>query len=141
MLLNVTSLLFFKSVRLPLVKKVTEYNGFCGLLFSTLGKVTLKFFPGSFCPRKMTNIKFWCTGAPARTVGWRDPGYIHTSFLKELWPNAMYAASYISAWCWFNLINGRLSIFRCSMLNFSWFYLKFNQRKLYTFPEIIVEMQ
>ncbi|KAK9191594.1 hypothetical protein WN943_020207 [Citrus x changshan-huyou] len=28
--------------------------------------------------------------APARTVGWRDPGYIHTSFLKELWPNAMY---------------------------------------------------
>ncbi|XP_010527966.1 PREDICTED: probable inactive purple acid phosphatase 1 isoform X2 [Tarenaya hassleriana] len=29
-------------------------------------------------------------GAPARTVGWRDPGYIHTGFLKELWPNAMY---------------------------------------------------
>ncbi|KAF5752049.1 inactive purple acid phosphatase 1-like [Tripterygium wilfordii] len=29
-------------------------------------------------------------GAPARTVGWRDPGYIHTSYLKELWPNAMY---------------------------------------------------
>ncbi|KAJ6312225.1 hypothetical protein OIU77_013879 [Salix suchowensis] len=30
-------------------------------------------------------------GAPARTVGWRDPGYIHTSFLKELWPNTVYA--------------------------------------------------
>ncbi|PIA57728.1 hypothetical protein AQUCO_00600449v1 [Aquilegia coerulea] len=29
-------------------------------------------------------------GAPARTVGWRDPGFIHTSFLKELWPNSMY---------------------------------------------------
>ncbi|KAJ6843278.1 putative inactive purple acid phosphatase 27 isoform X1 [Iris pallida] len=29
-------------------------------------------------------------GAPARTVGWRDPGYIHTSFLKDLWPNLMY---------------------------------------------------
>lgn len=29
-------------------------------------------------------------GAPARTVGWRDPGYIHTSFLKELWPNQIY---------------------------------------------------
>ncbi|XP_045801533.1 probable inactive purple acid phosphatase 1 isoform X4 [Trifolium pratense] len=29
-------------------------------------------------------------GAPARTVGWRDPGYIHTSFLKELWPNKEY---------------------------------------------------
>ncbi|XP_054823019.1 probable inactive purple acid phosphatase 1 isoform X1 [Prosopis cineraria] len=29
-------------------------------------------------------------GAPARTVGWRDPGYIHTSFLRELWPNKIY---------------------------------------------------
>lgn len=29
-------------------------------------------------------------GSPARTVGWRDPGFIHTSFLKELWPNLMY---------------------------------------------------
>ncbi|PKA59851.1 putative inactive purple acid phosphatase 1 [Apostasia shenzhenica] len=29
-------------------------------------------------------------GSPARTVGWRDPGFIHTSFLKELWPNAKY---------------------------------------------------
>ncbi|KAF8020832.1 hypothetical protein BT93_G1301 [Corymbia citriodora subsp. variegata] len=29
-------------------------------------------------------------GAPARTVGWRDPGFIHTSFLKELWPNSVY---------------------------------------------------
>ncbi|KAI3765977.1 hypothetical protein L2E82_16024 [Cichorium intybus] len=29
-------------------------------------------------------------GAPARTVGWRDPGFIHTSFLKDLWPNTMY---------------------------------------------------
>ncbi|KAM1736922.1 hypothetical protein ACFX12_015221 [Malus domestica] len=26
-------------------------------------------------------------GAPAKTVGWRDPGFIHTSFLKDLWPN------------------------------------------------------
>lgn len=30
-------------------------------------------------------------GAPASTVGWRDPGYIHTSFLKELWPNLVYS--------------------------------------------------
>ncbi|KAL3501507.1 hypothetical protein ACH5RR_035956 [Cinchona calisaya] len=29
-------------------------------------------------------------GAPATTVGWRDPGFIHTSYLKELWPNALY---------------------------------------------------
>ncbi|CAH9077286.1 unnamed protein product [Cuscuta epithymum] len=29
-------------------------------------------------------------GSPARTVGWRDPGFIHTSFLKDLWPNMMY---------------------------------------------------
>ncbi|OAY50129.1 probable inactive purple acid phosphatase 1 [Manihot esculenta] len=30
-------------------------------------------------------------GEPARTVGWRDPGFIHTSFLKELWPNVVYS--------------------------------------------------
>ncbi|KAF3793539.1 Acid phosphatase [Nymphaea thermarum] len=29
-------------------------------------------------------------GSPARTVGWRDPGFIHTSFLKDLWPNLAY---------------------------------------------------
>ncbi|KAK9668903.1 hypothetical protein RND81_13G094900 [Saponaria officinalis] len=29
-------------------------------------------------------------GAPASTVGWRDPGFIHTSFLKDLWPNRWY---------------------------------------------------
>ncbi|KAL5543906.1 hypothetical protein UlMin_007690 [Ulmus minor] len=29
-------------------------------------------------------------GAPARTVGWRDPGFTHTSFLKDLWPNTKY---------------------------------------------------
>lgn len=31
------------------------------------------------------------TGSPARTVGWRDPGFIHTSFLKDLWPNLVYS--------------------------------------------------
>lgn len=35
-------------------------------------------------------------GAPARTVGWRDPGFIHTSFLKELWPNKEYVVSQMS---------------------------------------------
>ncbi|PKI31480.1 hypothetical protein CRG98_048127 [Punica granatum] len=29
-------------------------------------------------------------GSPARDFGWRDPGFIHTSFLKDLWPNAIY---------------------------------------------------
>lgn len=43
------------------------------------------------------------TGAPARTVGWRDPGFIHTSFLKDLWPNAVYGISKIVIFgskCW-----------------------------------------
>ncbi|PON72154.1 Acid phosphatase [Trema orientale] len=30
-------------------------------------------------------------GPPARTFGWRDPGFIHTSFLKDLWPNSKYS--------------------------------------------------
>lgn len=29
-------------------------------------------------------------GSPARTVGWRDPGFIHTSFMKDLWPSTLY---------------------------------------------------
>ncbi|KAK1295223.1 putative inactive purple acid phosphatase 27 [Acorus calamus] len=29
-------------------------------------------------------------GPPAKTVGWRDPGFFHTSFLKDLWPNQEY---------------------------------------------------
>lgn len=48
----------------------------------------------------MSKVDDWyqigCTGAPVRT-GWRDPGYIHTSFMKELWPNAMYVTFYTSA--------------------------------------------
>ncbi|KAL7160607.1 hypothetical protein ABFS83_01G107500 [Erythranthe nasuta] len=39
---------------------------------------TLTFHRNSMC------------GSPARTVGWRDPGFIHTSFLKNLWPNIVY---------------------------------------------------
>eukprot|EP01018_Ginkgo_biloba_P035183 Gb_20022 [translate_table: standard] len=30
-------------------------------------------------------------GPPARTVGWRDPGFIHTSILKDLWSNTKYS--------------------------------------------------
>ncbi|GJX91388.1 probable inactive purple acid phosphatase 27 [Tanacetum coccineum] len=39
---------------------------------------TLTFHQNSMC------------GSPARTVGWRDPGFIHTSFLENLWPNTKY---------------------------------------------------
>ncbi|CAL9030788.1 unnamed protein product [Prunus brigantina] len=39
---------------------------------------TLTFPRGSMCAE------------PARTVGWRDPGFFHTSFLKNLWPNSKY---------------------------------------------------
>ncbi|KAJ0105154.1 hypothetical protein Patl1_18270 [Pistacia atlantica] len=39
---------------------------------------TLTYFQNDMC------------GSPARTVGWRDPGFIHTSFLKKLWPNYVY---------------------------------------------------
>uniref|UniRef100_A0A453J6C4 Purple acid phosphatase n=1 Tax=Aegilops tauschii subsp. strangulata TaxID=200361 RepID=A0A453J6C4_AEGTS len=29
-------------------------------------------------------------GEPARTVGWREPGFIHTAFMRNLWPNKEY---------------------------------------------------
>ncbi|KAL6550303.1 putative inactive purple acid phosphatase 24 [Orobanche minor] len=37
---------------------------------------------------RLAQGKSWNERPPARTVGWRDPGFIHTSFLKDLWPNA-----------------------------------------------------
>ncbi|KAK3122233.1 hypothetical protein QOZ80_8BG0666870 [Eleusine coracana subsp. coracana] len=40
---------------------------------------TLTFNRGSMC------------GEPARTVGWRDPGFIHTAFMRNLWPNKEYS--------------------------------------------------
>ncbi|XP_073283037.1 probable inactive purple acid phosphatase 1 [Primulina huaijiensis] len=54
--------------------------------------VTLTFDRNSMC------------GAPARTVGWRDPGFIHTSFLKDLWPNSLCVL-------FKNLIHVMLSVF------------------------------
>ncbi|CAO2207381.1 unnamed protein product [Urochloa humidicola] len=39
---------------------------------------TLTFNQGSMC------------GEPARTIGWRDPGFIHTAFMRDLWPNKEY---------------------------------------------------
>jgi len=36
---------------------------------------TLTFSRGSMC------------GEPARTVGWREPGFIHSAFMRNLWPN------------------------------------------------------
>ncbi|KAK0586414.1 hypothetical protein LWI29_006494 [Acer saccharum] len=39
--------------------------------------------------------------SPARTVGWRDPGFIHTSFLKKLWPNFEYTYNGSSLTEWF----------------------------------------
>ncbi|KAI8543978.1 hypothetical protein RHMOL_Rhmol08G0259300 [Rhododendron molle] len=52
--------------------------GFKGDLQSRSPAATLTFNQMSMC------------GSPARTVGWRDPGFIHTSFLTGLWPNSMY---------------------------------------------------
>lgn len=35
-------------------------------------------------------------GEPARSVGWRDPGFFHTSFLKDLWPNTVFVSLSLS---------------------------------------------
>nr|XP_023915863.1 probable inactive purple acid phosphatase 27 [Quercus suber] len=42
---------------------------------------------GECCIKK---IPCYSVGSPARTVGWCDPGFIHTSFLINLWPNSVY---------------------------------------------------
>ncbi|KAG5039668.1 hypothetical protein JHK82_011817 [Glycine max] len=55
---------------------------------------TLTFGRNSMCEFATFHCKllhsFAAGSSPARTVGWRDPGFIHTSFLKNLWPNLVY---------------------------------------------------
>ncbi|KAG4378928.1 hypothetical protein GLYMA_17G129802v4 [Glycine max] len=41
-------------------------------------------------PGTLTFSRNSMCGSPAQTVGWRDHGFIHTSFLKNLWPNLVY---------------------------------------------------
>ena len=55
--------------------------------------ITQNLFLSSF--PLVHNSTYWCiwAGAPARKVGWCDPGFIHASFLNELWPNAVYVVS------------------------------------------------
>jgi len=68
------------------------------ICFSSLVKpiVSLIITSVDYCGNFISMIELWhdgvlfrSTGAPARTVGWRDPGFIHTSFLKDLWPNKL----------------------------------------------------
>lgn len=56
------------------------------------GEQTVKIIHKSFLIGNLHVVVFLmlCSGEPARTVGWRDPGFIHTSFLKDLWPNKEY---------------------------------------------------
>nr|POF22466.1 putative inactive purple acid phosphatase 27 [Quercus suber] len=55
--------------------------------YTKTGKASLKF--RLINQRADFSIALF-SGPPARTIGWRDPGYIHTSLLKDLWPNSLY---------------------------------------------------
>jgi hypothetical protein len=35
-------------------------------------------------------LLYWRTGPPASTIGFRDPGFTHTGFLKNLGPDTKY---------------------------------------------------
>lgn len=58
-------------------------NSMCGTL-RVYKQRTEVYFGFAFT---LNNVMDAFVGSPARTVGWRDPGFIHTSFLKDLWPN------------------------------------------------------
>ncbi|KAB1217429.1 putative inactive purple acid phosphatase 27 [Morella rubra] len=58
---------------------------------------TLRIDQSSMCVQLKGFLMLWhnmfpshSAGSPARTVGWRDQGFIHTSFLMSLWPNSVY---------------------------------------------------
>ena len=77
-------------------RRLTHLHKNCMMVhfsFQYCWNITQNRFLGSF--PLVHNSSYCCiwADAPARTVGWRDPGFIHTSFLKELWPNAVYVVS------------------------------------------------
>ncbi|THG22825.1 hypothetical protein TEA_009449 [Camellia sinensis var. sinensis] len=49
-----------------------------------------RWLPVARCGGRRKSLVIVAGDAPARTVRWRDPGFIHTSFLKELWSNSVY---------------------------------------------------
>ncbi|KAJ8771549.1 hypothetical protein K2173_026726 [Erythroxylum novogranatense] len=53
-------------------------------------------------------------GGPARSVGWRDPGFIHTSFLKDLWPNTVYTYRVAHRLCNNEIVWGKNYTFKSS---------------------------
>lgn len=54
--------------------------------------ILTEYWIGTFDMLKDGIFFFLIEDAPARTVGWRDPGFFHTSFLQNLWPNAVYVS-------------------------------------------------
>ena len=69
--------------------------------FFSYVKISQTFPPVYFWKIDKFILAIYYSAAPARTVGWRDPGYIHTSFLKELWPNKGYVIIYLLILCCF----------------------------------------
>jgi hypothetical protein len=59
------------------------------------GASIMLFLPKISSIRKRERLKWFISffsGEPARTVGWRDPGFIHTAFMRDLWPNKEYVS-------------------------------------------------
>jgi len=74
-----------RSRRSPAGTLTFTRNSMCGM-YETRNLCTFLFI--RICILILTTL--FDTGAPARTVGWRDPGFIHTASLKDLWPNLKY---------------------------------------------------
>lgn len=78
----------------PAVTLTFDRNSMCGMFSSQFHKNSYDT-PDFACDDAFPDEKHsYFVAAPARTVGWRDPGFIHTSFLKELSPNSGYVICY-----------------------------------------------
>ncbi|KAL6601233.1 hypothetical protein ACP70R_044453 [Stipagrostis hirtigluma subsp. patula] len=53
-------------------------------------------------------------GKPANAEGYRDPGFIHTAFLKDLWPNREYSYQIAHELPDGTVVRGKSSTFRAS---------------------------
>ncbi|GER43662.1 purple acid phosphatase 27 [Striga asiatica] len=78
----VSNSISFKNPKAPLYPRLAQGKSW--------NEMTVTWTSGYNIDEAVPFVEWGFKGSPARTVGWRDPGFIHTSFLKDLWPNTEY---------------------------------------------------
>ncbi|KAH1202104.1 putative inactive purple acid phosphatase 27 [Glycine max] len=85
-LVAVSNFISFVNPKVPLYPRLAQGKSW--------DEMTVTWTSGYDINEAIPFVEWGPKGSPAQTVGWRDHGFIHTSFLKNLWPNLVYATDY-----------------------------------------------